>query len=121
MPVQLEWHSTMPILKATYSGTLSANEYYALNRRRLEMLDAREGAAILLVDLQQIGGFPDAASVRRGDSALRDDRIRRVLAVLPDDLYRRVGRTVSYHSALRVYYYPSMDAALDAAENLLAS
>ncbi len=121
MPVQLEWHSTMPVLQVTCTGTLSANDYYALNRRRSELLKTQEGDALLLVDLQQLAGFPDAAVVERGESALRDNRIQHILAVLPDDLYRRVARTVIQNSALRVLLFPTITAALDAAETLLAS
>jgi hypothetical protein len=110
----------MPILKITYSGSLSVNDYYATSQRRTEMLDTIDGSALLLVDLQELSSFPDAAVVRRSDSALNDRRIHHILAVLPEDLYRRVARAVLQNAALPVLVFPTIAAALDAAETLLA-
>ncbi len=40
MPVELTWHSLLPILIATYSGLLSSQEYSQMFEQRQGMLEA---------------------------------------------------------------------------------
>lgn len=118
MPVNLEWHSSLPVLQTTYKGVLSANEYSTMSRRRLEMLEEVPSAVILLVDAQALEGFPDATNVKRGENALLHDHVFRTLVVMPEDLYRRLSRVIAPENSLPVRFYASLDRALDAAETL---
>jgi hypothetical protein len=118
MPVNLEWHSSLPILQTTYTGVLSANEYSAMYRRRLEMLEEAPSPVILLVDAQGLESFPDATNVKRSENVLLHDNVFRTLVVMPEGLYDRLSRTIAPENSLPVRFYASLDRALDAAETL---
>jgi hypothetical protein len=114
MPVNLEWHSSLPVLQTTYKGALSANEYSAMYRRRLEMLDEASSPVILLVDAQGLESFPDATNVKRSGNVLLHGNVFRTLVVMPESLYHRLSR-VAPENGLPVRFYASLDRALDAA------
>jgi hypothetical protein len=120
MPVSLEWHTSLPILQATYIGLLSANEYYAMCRQRSDMLNKGPEQIVLVVDAQQMEGFPDAGTAKRGEDISLHDRVYRTLIVLPEDLYRRVSRTLVTDDDLPVWFYATFDGAREAAERLTA-
>jgi hypothetical protein len=120
MPVSLEWHPLLPVLQATYKGILSANEYHAMCRQRSDMLKEGPGQIVLVVDAQQMEGFPDADTAKRGEVVLLHDRVSRTLIVLPEDLYRRVSRTIVTDENLPVWFYSTIDRARDVAERLTA-
>jgi hypothetical protein len=120
MPVSLEWHPSLPILQATYKGILSANEYFAMCRQRSEMLEKGPGQIVLVVDAQQMEGFPDAGTAKRGEDVSLHDRVYRTLIVLPEDVYRRVSRTIVTDDSLPVWFYSTIDRARDTAETLTA-
>jgi hypothetical protein len=120
MPVRLEWHTSLPVLQATYNGILSAKEYYAMCRQRSDMLDRGPEQIVLVVDAQRIENFPDAATVERGENVLWHPKVYRTLIALPEDLYLRLARAVIADNELPVHFYPGIDRALDAAETLTA-
>jgi hypothetical protein len=120
MPVSLEWHPSLPVLQATYKGILSVSEYRAMCRQRSDMLEEGPEQIVLVVDTQQMEGFPDAGTEARGEDVLLYDRVYRTLIVLPEDLYRRVSRTIVTDDSLPVWFYSTIDQAHDAAEGLTA-
>lgn len=120
MPVSLEWHTSLPILQATYKGILSANEYYTMCRQRSDMLNKGPGRIVLVVDAQRMEGFPDAGVVKRGEDISLHDRVYRTLIVLPEDLYRRVSRAIVADDNLPVWFYSTVDGARETAERLVA-
>ncbi len=119
MTVNLEWHRSLPVLQATYQGVLSANEYRAMSRRRSEMLKGGPEQIVLVVNMQQLEGFPDSAAVERHENVLLDKRVYRTLIVIPEDLYARVSRAVLKDDRLPVHFFQNVDRALDAAESLI--
>ena len=121
MAVHLEWHTSLPILQATYQGALSANEYRAMCRQRSELLKKGPEQIVLVANMQQMEGFPDAAAVERRENILWDDRVHRTLIVIPEDLYSRLSRTVLSDTRLPVHFFPNIDRALDMAEMLTRS
>jgi hypothetical protein len=121
MAVHLEWHTSLPVLQATYQGALSANEYRAMVRRRSELLSRGPDQIVLVANMQQMEGFPDSAVAERHGNILLDDRVYRTLIVIPEDLYTRLSRTVLSDSRLPVHFFPDIDRALDMAETLVTS
>jgi hypothetical protein len=122
MAVHLEWHTSLPVLQATYQGALSANEYRAMCRQRSELLKGGPEQIVLVVNMQQMEGFPDSAAVERRENILLDNRVYRTLIVIPEDLYSRLSRAVlPDDDRLPVRFYSSIDRALDMAETLITS
>ncbi len=119
MAVHLEWHTSLPVLQATYQGALSANEYRAMCHRRSELLKGGPEQIVLVANMQQMEGFPDSAVAERQENILLDTRVYRTLIVIPEDLYSRLSRTVLSDNRLPVHFFPSIDRALDAAERLI--
>ena len=121
MPVELTWLPSLPVLTATYSGLLSSQEYCRMLDQRQAMLEAGPEKVILLADLRGLEGFPTASAVDLSRSILMQVRIRCVLVVIPDDLYRRVARALldPTHQGLRVYLFPDFNQAIAYAETLL--
>jgi hypothetical protein len=119
MAVHLEWHTSLPVLQATYQGALSANEYRAMCRRRSELLNRGPDQIVLVANMQQLEGFPDSAAVERHENILLDDRVYRTLIVIPEDLYSRLSRTVLSDDRLPVHFFSNIDQALDVAESLI--
>jgi hypothetical protein len=121
MPVELTWRISWPVLIATYSGLLSSQEYNQMFDQRQAMLEAGPERAILLTDLRGLEGFPGARAVDLDQNILTHVKIRCVLVVVPDDLYRRVSRAIldSSHPGLRAYLFPDFNQAIACAETLL--
>ena len=120
MAVHLEWHTSLPVLQATYLGALSANEYRAMCRQRSELLKSGPEQIVLVVDMQQMEGFPDSDAVERQENILLDDRVYRTLIVIPEDLYSRLSRAILVDQQLPVHFFSNIDQALDEAETLSA-
>jgi hypothetical protein len=121
MSVHLEWHTSLPVLQATYQGALSANDYRAMCRRRSELLNTGPEQIVLVANMQEMEGFPDSATVERHENILLDDRVYRTLIVIPEDLYSKLSRTVLSDSRLPVHFFSNIDRALDMAETLITS
>jgi hypothetical protein len=121
MPVDLQWHASLPILVSTYVGVLSAREYSAMCDQRLEWLESGPDQIILLADTQQLEAFTDSRTVKTRSSILSHPKVRYGLIVLGEDFYRRLARAfldARYDYMVRLY--PDMDRALDQGEALVA-
>jgi hypothetical protein len=116
MPVELQWHSELPVLMATYTGILTPKTYTAMCDQRYAMLDDGPGPVMLLADMQALEGVRDAVSFQRDNAVLFDERVRSTLVVLPEDLYRRVMRAVNADEQQHypVQFFSDIDSALDA-------
>lgn len=94
MPVELRWHPSLPVLLATYTGSISIKEYYKMCEERLTMLRKGPDRAILLADVQRLDGFPDLEPSQRGDNILLHEKIARTLIVLDSGFFRRLSRSI---------------------------
>ncbi len=121
MPVELTWHPSLPVLIATYTGLLSSQEYRQMFDQRQDMLEAGPEKVILLADLRGLEGFPAASAVDLCRNILMQAKVRCVLVVIPDDLYRSVSRAIldPARQGLRAYVFSNFDQALACAETLL--
>lgn len=120
MPVDLEWHPSLPMLVATYKGTLSAKEYDKMCEERAKMLKSAPSQVILVADTRQMQAFPDAEIAERRESVMRHGKIVRTLIVLNDGLYRRVQRSLIADKdyAFPVSFYADADHAMTEAQAL---
>jgi hypothetical protein len=119
MAVQLEWHTSMPVLQATYQGSLTTGDYRAMYNKRSELLKGGPDRVVLVMNMQHWDGFPDAAAAERREDILLDARVFRTLVVIPEDLYSRLSRAVLADQRLPVHFFSNIDQALDAAESLV--
>ena len=119
MPVELQWHPALPVLVATYSGMLSAKEYYAMCDRRLKMLLDGPEQVILVADTQPMEGFRDALAVDLRENILLHDKVYCTLIVLAEDLHHKLARAM-LSDRYPVQFFPDSSAALDFAETLIA-
>ena len=120
MTVHLEWHTSMPVLQATYQGALSANEYRTMIQRRSELLQGGPEQVVLVMNMQHLDGFPDSVAAERRENILLDARVFRTLVVIPEDLYSRLSRAILVDQQLPVHFFSNIDQALDEAETLSA-
>jgi hypothetical protein len=120
MAVQFEWHSTLPILVATYTGTLSADDYDTLREERAAMLDDGPAHIILVANAQQFDGLIDVDKIEQHAHLLLDQRIYRLLVVFQKELYQRlshqIGDTREYN--FPVHFFDDPGDALAYAEQL---
>ena len=94
MPVELRWHPSLPVLLATYTGSISIKEYYKMCDERQAMLRKGPQQAILLVDVQHLAEFPDLEPSQRGENILLNEKIARTLIVLDGGFFRRLSRSI---------------------------
>jgi hypothetical protein len=89
---------------------------------RWAMLADEPDRAILLVNAQGLEGLRDATSFVRDDAVLHDERVVCTLVVLPDDLYRRVTRTVKLvdQDQFAVQFFSNAEEALAAASQQIS-
>ena len=120
MTVHLEWHTSMPVLQATYQGALSANEYRTMIQQRSELLKGGPEQVVLVMNMQHLDGFPDSVAAERRENILLDARVFRTLVVIPEDLYSRLSRAIMVDQRLPVHFFADIDQALDEAETLSA-
>jgi hypothetical protein len=123
MPVKLEWHPSLPVLVAAYSGVLSSAEYYAMCDRRKEMLKSKPERVVLLADMRQLEAFPDAGTTRLRENVLMYKKVFCTLIVLPTGLYRALTRHMLAPAdpSHRVRFFEDLEAALAHARSALSS
>ena len=116
MPVELQWHSKLPVLIATYTGTLTSKAYRAMVNKRRKMLAEGPDHVALLVDTRQLENVHDATSFKRDNAHLFDERVAGTFVVMPEDLYRRVKRALDANTQQHypVQFFGNFDAALAA-------
>ena len=120
MPVELRWHPKLPVLLASYTGSISIKEYYKMRDERLAMLRKGPDRAILLADVQHLDEFPDLEPTQRGENILLDEQITRTLIVLDSDFFRRLARSMVPDPDRRypVRVFGDMEEALAEAQTL---
>ncbi|NDJ75793.1 MAG: hypothetical protein GYB65_06010 [Chloroflexi bacterium] len=123
MAVQLQWHSTLPVLMANYSGELSATDFYQMVEERQNLLDDSDGPVILMADVQDLQSFTAANTLEWREHVLRHHNLHRLLVVFNEALYRHATRHIGPFDDHRfpVYYFKSAEAALSFAEELTHS
>ncbi len=121
MPVDLEWHPSLPVLVVTYKGSLTAKEYDKMCDERTKMLKSGPSQVILFADTRQMQAFPDAESAVLRESVIRHAKVIRTLVVLEDKLYRRIKRSLldDKEDGYPVSFYSDADLALIDAQTLV--
>jgi hypothetical protein len=119
MPVELTWHPSLPVLQATYTGVLKANEYTAMCDKREKLLAGGPDYTILVVNTQDFDTIADPPPPYR-PNILKHERVYCTLIVLQETLYTNLARTfrVASESPYPVRFFRSLDAALQHAESL---
>ncbi|MBN1201754.1 MAG: hypothetical protein JXJ20_07865 [Anaerolineae bacterium] len=120
MPVNLEWHPSLPILLATYSGVLSTDEYYMMSEQRQTMLNNGPDQIILVADMRQMESFPDSLEIDLCENVLTHEKIHRVLIVSMNGLYSILRNAVAATEGrdLRVLFFHDLEEVLNTAEKL---
>ena len=122
MPVELQWHPTLPVLIATYRGVITSGNYQAMRDQRRAMLDAGPDQVILLVDLRQMEALRNGEKTvpYKNDVVLR--KVYRTLIVLREPLYRTLARAIADTAGQDhpVSFYRSLEDAIRRAEQLAA-
>lgn len=120
MPVKMEWHSVLPVLIVTYSGTLTAGDIRRLQTERKAMLDARGGPVTVVADVRGLEAFPDALKTDRDARVINHGAMRYMLVVFGSRLYhilmRPISDTAEYDYPVR--FFADLDEALAAAAAL---
>ena len=118
MPVELTWHPSLPVLQATYTGALKANEYTAMCDKREKLLAGGPDHTILVVDTQAFDTLVESPPYR--PNILKHERVYCTLIILQETLYNSLARTfrVASESPYPVRFFKSLDAALQHAESL---
>ena len=120
MPVTLEWHTTLPVLIATYQGHLTAAAYRALRDQQRALLADGPDEVVLLADMRQFESFPDAGTIAPGDTLLAHPQIIGAVIVLDAEWYDRLARAIlPADETRRVSFFEDFDAALAHAETRL--
>jgi hypothetical protein len=122
MSVELEWHTALPILLATYQGDLSWEEYRTMCDRRRRMVEAGPDSILLVADTRDLTAFHDAGKTGIYDDIIHHPKIYRTLIVLSEPLYRTLGRAITdtADQDYPVEFFRSLDEALARAEPLAA-
>lgn len=120
MPVDLEWHSSLPVLIATYRGTLSAKDYDKMCDERSKMLKGAPSHVILVADTRQMQSFPEAEAAERRESVMLHAKITHTLVVLNMGLYQRLSRSIiaDQDYSFPVSFFSDADRALVEAQIL---
>lgn len=120
MPITLDWHSSLPVIVATYSGDVTARDRAAMCKRRRQMLGERNDRVVLVVDTQAMDSYA-GANGSLVDDVLLDERVAHVLIVLKRELYRNLSRNFRHapRQAHHAAFFGSLEAALREAESLV--
>ncbi|MBI5957702.1 MAG: hypothetical protein HY866_03135 [Chloroflexi bacterium] len=93
MPVELQWHASLPVLMATYRGTLSAKDYEKMCDERLKMLRNGPDQVVFVADTRDLLAFADAEAAARRESIFLHEKIVHTLLILQEDVYHRLVRS----------------------------
>lgn len=120
MPVQLEWHPSLPVLISTYTGNISQDDYQSMYKRRQAMLQEGPAQVILLANTQQMDAFPDAHKTRRGENIVFHKKVYKTFVVFKPDLHRSLRRAITETEVydLPIAFFRDEDSALAEAETL---
>lgn len=119
MPITLDWHPSLPVILAAYSGEITADDFATMCAQRRQMLDERGGPVVLVADTREMSAIANGRA-SHCDDVLLDERVARVLIVLKRDLYRTLSRNFR-HAPRRAHhaaFFDSLEAALREAESL---
>ncbi len=120
MPVELQWHPTLPVLIATYRGVITPGDYRTMCDRRRAMLEAGPDQVILLADTREMEAFrEDVAAIPCENGATRR-KVYRTMIVLHERLFRTLIRAIddtSDQDSL-VSFYRDREDAIRRAEQL---
>jgi hypothetical protein len=119
MPVKLEWDRKLPVLIVTYTGDLSADDYYTMCEQRQAMIADGPDRIVLIANMQKMTGFPEAATVELSKNVLVDARVAYTLIVIEADLHRNLSRLIiGPGDPCRVLFFPELKTAYAQAEKL---
>ena len=122
MPINIEWHSNLPVLIVSYSGIVTAGEFRQLEQQRNAMLSERSEPVMLLADMREMERLADALAIQSSEPSFQYPNVSYILVVLSPRLYRVLLRaiedTAEYDYPVR--FFMEVDAALAAAETLIS-
>jgi hypothetical protein len=120
MPVALEWHPSLPVLLATYSGDLSPKDYKAMLDQRRRMIADGPEEIILVADARDFSGFSEA-DIKLGENILGHDKVAHAFVILHEEAHLNLHRTFrkDLTQDYRVYFFDGVDQALTAAQTRL--
>jgi hypothetical protein len=122
MPVKLQWHSSLPILQATYTGNLSATDYTTMCDERQVLLSDGPKQVILLSDLREMKAFKDADIIEQRENILLHPKVICALIVVEETLYRNVLRRSigeTRYPNYYVHFFADVETALGHAKQVL--
>ncbi|MBN2304830.1 MAG: hypothetical protein JXQ72_10155 [Anaerolineae bacterium] len=120
MPIELEWHKSLPVLLATYTGTITLEDYRAACARCAEMLNDGPEGAIVVANVQAFEGFPAAHTATLKSGTLAHPKVQHLLVVFDSARYRKFARSTSEQldRYFPVYIFGDTNDALTAAQTL---
>jgi len=120
MSVTVEWHDTFSILVTTCQGKLTLKDYRAMREQQRAWLADAPDRVVLLADMRQFEGFPDANTIEPSDTLLAHAQIACVAVMLDNELYDRLARALlPADETRRVSFFTGLDAARAHAETRL--
>jgi hypothetical protein len=123
MPVEVQWHASLPILMTTFDGDISVDDFFAMRDRRQSMLGEGPDRVIVVADTQQMADFTAAHGLDVQDTVFDHDQVAFLLVVVETSFFERIARMLATGEQqgfpFPVQVYPSLDDALLGAESLL--
>lgn len=121
MSIEFNWHTTLPILIATYVGNVTPKAYAAMCDQRRDLLAERGGDIVLLLDMRQLESVRDPQAIIT-DNPLYEGQVAHVVIVIASDLYDHVARSriPADSSGLLVQLFGDWQTGVEAAERLAA-
>ncbi|MCD4685975.1 MAG: hypothetical protein K8S97_08565 [Anaerolineae bacterium] len=121
MSTEMTWHRELPVLIVTYRGTLTLKAYRTLCAERAQALQDGPDAVVVLADMREFEGFPDAGEMDALDNVLHHDTVCGLVIVTSDVLFNRLRGLVADDAGRRyaVYIFGAMDSAVEAARQML--
>jgi hypothetical protein len=122
MPVDLQWHPTLPVLIATYRGVITPGDYRTMCDRRRAMLEAGPEQVILLADTREMEALREDIAAMPCENTVARRKVYRTLIVLHERLYRTLIRAIADTSDqdTLVSFYRDREDAIRRAERLAA-
>ncbi len=121
MPYTIEWHASKNILIVTYQKTLTIREHAQLRKERAAALDQGPAGTMLLADMRNFDGFPDAYKLPGNDNILDHPNVRGSVIIVPEIMFQQLSRALvtDYAARLPLFFTSNLDDALTAAQHAL--
>lgn len=121
MPIEMIWHHDLPVLIVTYCGVLTTKDYRRLCAERAQALAEGPDTVIVVADMREFEGFPDANTLDELENVLRYDTVCGLVIVASDVMFNRLRGLVVDDVSRRypVYVFGALDDAMEVAEQMM--